>query len=84
MKDGLTREEILDFAIRDFKDVREELKGPGKLLGYLAMQQKIRKVHDLFVPRDLVHAVMYTRNQDLDLLKRRVPWTQGQEGEGEF
>ena len=36
-----------------------ELEGPGKLLGYRAMQKKIRQVD---VPRDLVHAVMY----DLD------------------
>ena len=104
VKDGFTREEILDFAIRDFNQyawrslrkldqrlrhfeisyqdhtisihqareaVREELKGPGKLLGYQAMQQKIPKVHDLVVPRDLVHAVMF--NQDLDVLKRRAP-----------
>ena len=48
-----------------------ELEGPGKLLGYRAMQKKIRQVHQLDVPRDLVHAVMY----DLDpegLENRRV------------
>ena len=39
--------------------VANELEGPGKLLGYRAMQKKIRQVHDLNVPRDLVHAVMY-------------------------
>ena len=42
--------------------VGKELEGPGKLLGYRAMHKKIRQVHDLDVPRDLVHAVMY----DLD------------------
>ena len=47
--------------------VREELKGPGKLLGYRAMQQKIRKIHDLCVPRDLVY------DQDPDALERRAP-----------
>ena len=42
--------------------VAEEMDGPGKLLGYRAMQKKIRQEHELNVPRDLVHAVMY----DLD------------------
>jgi hypothetical protein len=39
--------------------VEKELDGPGKLLGYRAMQKKIRQEHNLNVPRDLVHAVMY-------------------------
>jgi len=47
----------------DVKDVKqavaEELDGPGKLLGYRAMQKKIRQQYDLNVPRELVHAVMY-------------------------
>ncbi|KAK3741690.1 hypothetical protein QZH41_005533 [Actinostola sp. cb2023] len=38
--------------------VDKELEGPGKLLGYRAMQQKFREVHGLNVPRDLVYAVM--------------------------
>ena len=42
--------------------IAEEMDGPGKLLGYRAMQKKIRQEHELNVPRDLVHAVMY----DLD------------------
>ena len=42
--------------------VKKELDGPGKLLGYRAMHHKVRHDHDLNVPRDLVHAVMY----DLD------------------
>ena len=103
MKDGLCREEILDFVARDFEQypwsirtldqrlrhfeiyyhdrtvsveqvqeaVREELQGPGKLLGYRAMQQKIRKYHGLTVPRDLVYAVMY--EQDPIALERRAP-----------
>lgn len=37
----------------------KELEGPGKLHGYRAMHKKIRQVHQLDVPRDLVHAVMY-------------------------
>jgi hypothetical protein len=38
--------------------VSRELEGPGQLLGYRAMQQKLREVHSLNVPRDLVYAVM--------------------------
>lgn len=38
--------------------VNKELQGPGMLLGYRAMQQKVREVHGLNVPRDLVYAVM--------------------------
>ena len=42
--------------------VKEELDGPGKLLGYRAMTNKIRQNHDLKVPRRIVHAMMF----DLD------------------
>ena len=35
-----------------------EMKGPGKLLGYRALHEKIREIHGLKVPRDLVHAMM--------------------------
>ena len=38
--------------------VEKEVSGPGKLLGYRAMHQKLRQEHELNVPRDLVHAVM--------------------------
>ena len=38
--------------------VEEELQGPGKLLGYRAMHQKIRQIHKLNVPRDLVYDMM--------------------------
>ncbi|XP_028412126.1 uncharacterized protein LOC114534852 [Dendronephthya gigantea] len=38
--------------------VQKELNGPGQLLGYRAMQKKVRQEHNLNVPRDLVHAVM--------------------------
>lgn len=39
--------------------VKEELEGPGKLLGYLAMTKKIRQEHNLKVPWRIVHAMMY-------------------------
>ena len=38
--------------------VEKEISGPGKLLGYRAMHQKLREVHSLQVPRDLVYAAM--------------------------
>ena len=39
--------------------VGNELKGPGKLLGYRAMHKKIRQEHNLNVTRDQVYNVMY-------------------------
>ena len=44
--------------------VQEELNGPGKLLGYRPMHQKIRQVHQLNVPRHLVHNIMYDLDPD--------------------
>ena len=38
--------------------VREEIEGPGQLLGYRAMHKKLREQHNLAVSRDLVHDVM--------------------------
>ena len=38
--------------------VQKELEGPGKLLGYRAMNQKLRTEHDVQVPRHLVYNVM--------------------------
>lgn len=42
--------------------VQTELEGPGKLLGYRAMNQKLRTQYNVKVPRHLVHNLMY----DLD------------------
>ena len=39
--------------------VRKELEGPGKLLGYRAMNQKLRTEHGICVPRHLVYDVMW-------------------------
>lgn len=45
--------------IEDMKEaVRREMDGPGQLLGYRSMQQKVREIHRLNVPRDVVYAVM--------------------------
>jgi hypothetical protein len=51
--------------------VQKEIQGPGQLLGYRAMQNKIRQVHGLNVPRDLVYAVMY--DIDAEGLEARCP-----------
>ena len=49
----------------------KELNGPGKLLGYRAMQNKIRQKHELNVPRELVYG--YAVNMyDLDPKACRV------------
>ena len=42
--------------------VSMEMEGPGRLLGYRALQQKVREVHGLNVPRDLVYAMMMEIN----------------------
>lgn len=42
--------------------VAKEVDGPGKLLGYRAMQKKLRQEHELEAPCDLVYTVM----QDAD------------------
>ena len=50
--------------------VRKELQGPGKLLGYRSMYQKIQQCHDLAIPRDLVYDVRFQLDpQGLELLK---------------
>ena len=62
--------------------VREELEGPGKLLGYRAMTQKIRQKHDMKVPRDLVHNVMY--DLDAEGLEARAPGAKKRKPKGHF
>jgi hypothetical protein len=48
-----------DTSIDDVENViREEMEGPGQLLGYRAMHYKIREQHHLCVPRNLVYDVM--------------------------
>ena len=54
---GISVEQIQDA-------VRKELDGPGQLLGYRAMQNKLRQEHGLNVPRDLVHDVMYDLDEE--------------------
>ena len=38
--------------------VEKEISGPGKLLGYRAMHEKIREIRSHNVPKDLVYIVM--------------------------
>ena len=40
------------------KLLQKEVEGPGRLLGYRALHKKIREVHNLNVPRNLVYAMM--------------------------
>ena len=48
-----------DVAVDEVKEaIMQEIEGPGRLPGYRAMQEKLRQVHNLGVPGDLVHAVM--------------------------
>ena len=49
--------------------VRQELDGPGKLLGYRALHKVIREKHELAVPRQLVYDVM--TNVDPEALEGR-------------
>ena len=52
-----------DVDIDRLKEViNMEMEGPGCLLGYRALQQKVREVHGLNVPRDLVYAMMMEVN----------------------
>ena len=50
-------------TVKQIRDaVKKEVDGPGKLLGYRAMQKTLRQEHELKVPRDIVYVVM----QDVD------------------
>ena len=53
--------QFTDYSV-DIDDVREafeeEMNGPGSLVGYRALHQKIREVYGLSVPRSLVYAMM--------------------------
>ena len=54
--------------------VQTELSGPGKLLGYRALNQKLRIKHGVKVPRHLIHNVMADLDQaglDRRNLKKR-------------
>ena len=59
--------------------IKKECKGPGQLLGYRAMYQKIRQVHGLNVTRDQVYAAMI--DVDPEGLEKKEVNTQEKENE---
>ena len=72
-----------DVTVDQVKDaVKKELEGPGKLIGYRAMHNKIRQEYELNVPRDLVHDVMY--DLDPDGLAARRPGKNRGKKKGHF
>ena len=75
-----TNREISVDQVRDV--VRKELQGPGRLLGYRAMHQKIRQFHELAVPRDLMHDVMF--ELDREGLECRAPGLKNNKKKGNF
>jgi hypothetical protein len=62
--------------------VRKELDGPGVMLGYRAMTQKIRQKYELKVPRARVHDLMF--ELDPDGLARRTPGAKKKKPKGHF
>ena len=62
--------------------INKELMGPGRLLGYRAMHLKIKNIHGLNVPRDLVYAAM--TDLDSDGLKMRQPGNKKPKEKGNF
>ena len=49
-----------DLTVDDVKNVvKIELEGPGKLLGYRALNQKIRTEHHICVPRNLIADILF-------------------------
>ena len=62
--------------------VKQEMQGPRKLLGCRALHKKLRQVHDLNVPRDLVYVVLY--NVDPDALTERAPQYKKKKAKGNF
>ena len=54
-----------EVKVNDVEDVVEkEMSSAGKLIGYWAMHKKIREIHVLNVPRDLVHKIMTKLDPD--------------------
>eukprot|EP00794_Sanderia_malayensis_P013100 gene13100-14441_t len=66
--DFVLKEQLLDYVKQNMKRyvsieeiktvVAEELEGPGKILGYRAMNKQIRQKHGILAPRDVVHDVI--------------------------
>ena len=70
-------------SVEEVKEaIKNELDGPGCLLGYRAMQNKLRQEYKLNVPRDLVHNVMF--DLDPDGLAARCPAKRNKKVKGHF
>ena len=70
-------------SVEDVKSaIDKKLMGPGRLLGYRAMHLKIKNIHGLNVPRDLVYAAM--TDLDSDSLKMRQPGNKKPKEKGTF
>ena len=71
------------FSVEQVREaVQNEIQGPGKFLGYRAMQNKIRQVHGMNVPRDLIYAVMY--DIDAEGLEAPCPGKKHRKKKGRF
>ena len=64
--------------------VEKEIKGPGKLLGYRSLHKKVREVHGLNVPRNLVYNVMMDVNPEGLEERRGVGMTKRPKRTGSF
>ena len=81
-RQGYQRKEM-SVSVEDVKSaINKELMGPGRLLGYRAMHLKIKNIHGLNVPRDLVYAAM--TDLDSDGLKMRQPGNKKPKEKGTF
>ena len=52
--------------------VEKEMKGPGTLLGHCSLHKKVREVHRLKVPRNLVYNIIVNITQKV--LRKQVVW----------
>ena len=51
-----------DIPLGNIEDaVRKEMSGPGRLLGYRALHKKLREIHRINVPRNVVYAMILER-----------------------
>ena len=62
--------------------MKNELDGPGCLLGYRVMQNRLKQEYKLSVPRDMVHDVMF--DLDPDGLAARCRTKRNKKVKGQF
>ena len=57
--------------------IQKEMEGPGGLLGYCAMNQKLRTEYNICVPRQIVYNAMWNANPEIlearSVKKKRKP-----------